>query len=109
MVLRNGFRVNQYIYSDTDPAVRKIALHRMRTLQSQYPELLPPAAIQGSLAMLPMDVRQVGSAQLLPLVQQFTDQQWLVGGAGPVRTCRWQGMPGACQATEHSCCMMSSE
>ena len=24
MVLRNGFRVNQYIYSDTDAAVRKI-------------------------------------------------------------------------------------
>lgn len=83
MVLRNGFRVTQYIYSDTDTAVRRIATHRMRELQSQYPALLSPTALQGSLALLPMDVRQVGSEQLLALAQQFQQQQWLVVGGWP--------------------------
>jgi site-specific DNA-cytosine methylase len=83
LVLRNGFKVTQYIYSDTDPGVRKVAVHRMHKLQSLHPELLPPAAIQGSLALLPMDIRRVGSEQLTPVVQQFSEQQWLVVGGWP--------------------------
>jgi transposase InsO family protein len=67
----------------TDPSVRKIAMHRIRRLQSLYPELLPPSAIQGSLSLLPMDIRQVVGQQLIDVVQQFPQQQWLVVGGWP--------------------------
>ncbi len=82
-VLRNGFKVVQYLYSDNDPAAQQIALHRIRRLQTMYPSQLPTSAIEGCFSLLPMDVKEVGSAQLSQVVQLFPQQQWLVVGGWP--------------------------
>jgi hypothetical protein len=61
MVLRNGFTVAKYIYSDIDPLAQRVAAHRIRMLSSMYPNQLSEAAIAGYANTLPMDVT-VGSS-----------------------------------------------
>jgi hypothetical protein len=39
MVLRAGISVKQYLYSDSDMTAQRIAQHRVRLLQTQYPSL----------------------------------------------------------------------
>lgn len=58
MALRNGLTIAQYIYSDTDPVAQTAACHRIRMLQTMYPQQLSERAVQGCFAILPMDVQQ---------------------------------------------------
>ena len=83
MVLRNGIAVQQYVYSDIDPVAQRVALHRVRQLQSRYPSLLQPAALEASFSILPADIRQVGSQQMLQAVQHAPVLQWLVVAGWP--------------------------
>ena len=46
MVLRNGFSVVQYIYSDISPTSRRVAAYRLQCLLARYPDQLPPATIE---------------------------------------------------------------
>ncbi len=56
--LRNGFKVSQDVYSDTEPAVQRIALHCRRTLQSLYLSQLATSALEGCFSLLPVDVNK---------------------------------------------------
>ena len=99
MVLRNGVAVQSYLYSDIDPIAQRVALHRVRQLQSRFPELLQPEALSSSFSTLPADVRQVGSQQLLQAVQQSPAQQWLIVAGWPCQDFssagRGRGMAGS--------------
>jgi hypothetical protein len=83
MVLRNGFRVAQYYYSDTDAVSQRIAYHRLRQLQCRYPDQLPLSAIQAAFSTMPMDVRAVTTSHLQHAMQQAAAEQWLVVGGWP--------------------------
>jgi hypothetical protein len=63
MVLRNGWTVDRYLYSDIDPAA--VAMHRMRALAGAYPGQLQPQVFQDTFAALPQDVREIDSAALV--------------------------------------------
>jgi hypothetical protein len=75
--LRNGIRVNKYLYSDTSQLARKVAAHRLQQLSAVYPRLLPLEAWRDAFLVLPQDVSQVTSRDL-----QFAgaggSDQWLV-------------------------------
>ena len=79
MLLRNGFAVNKYYYSDIDPTARKIAVHRVQHLMALYPSLLPATAV-ADMFTLPQDVRQVTPQYLVDAGAQRGDQWMLVGG-----------------------------
>jgi hypothetical protein len=83
MVLRAGISVKQYLYSDSDMTAQRIAQHRVRLLQTQYPSLLEPEALIGAFCTLPADVRQVSTQHLQQAVQIAPAQQWLVFGGWP--------------------------
>ena len=46
MALRNGFKVQSYIYSDIDPAARQVAAFRVQALAQRYPGQLATLALQ---------------------------------------------------------------
>ena len=77
-VLRNGIRVVRYYYSDTDPAARAVAWHRLRHLSTVYPTLLQPQAWQGVFSSLPQDITRVTAEHLVPLMQTHAEVPWLV-------------------------------
>jgi hypothetical protein len=83
MALRNGARVQRYLYSDIDPAAQRVAAHRVRQLQTSYPDLLEPAALAASFSSLPADIRNVTAQHLAAAVQQQPGQQWLVVAGWP--------------------------
>ncbi len=79
MLLTCGVRVCQYLYSDIDPAAQAVARARVDTLHAQYPHLFPLEASRGAFDLLPMDVRQIGAAQLVRAGAK-QGKQWLVVG-----------------------------
>ena len=79
-VLRNGFLVSAYFYSDIDPAATAIAQHRLQLLQSRYPGLLPATALEHTFTALPQDVWSIQPAQLQSLAAVHQRQWLLVGG-----------------------------
>ena len=92
MVLRNGFSVVQYIYSDISPTSRRVAAYPLQCLLARYPDQLPPAAVEQCFDLLPQDVSQVTRAQLQQLSQQLPYQWLVVGGwecqdLSPAGTC----------------------
>jgi hypothetical protein len=58
-VLRNGWRVQQYVYADRDEGVRRVAAHRLATLAAKYPQQLPLSAVQHAFTFWPQDVLQL--------------------------------------------------
>jgi hypothetical protein len=70
MCLRNGIPIRRYFYSDIDRAAQQVALHRVRRLQTSFPDLLQPEALEHSFAVLPADIRSIGSQHLQQAVQQ---------------------------------------
>ncbi|KAK3240387.1 Methyl-CpG-binding domain-containing protein 9 [Cymbomonas tetramitiformis] len=70
MLLRNGVRVNKYLYQDISPAARAVARARCFALSRRYPELFPASAIK--LEQLPADLEQI-------TVQHFIDAGALAG------------------------------
>ena len=65
MVLRNGYVVRRYLYSDVDPAARRVAQHRVAELAQRFPRQVHAGAFQDMFTALPQDVRQVFTRQLL--------------------------------------------
>eukprot|EP00775_Hariotina_reticulata_P015142 gene15142-biopygen1690 len=98
MVLKAGFCVQQYYYSDIDPVSQHIAAHRLRCLQAAYPEQLPLHALQSAFLQFPANVKQVDEACVRSAVQQHPNQQWLVVGGWPCQDLsnagQAQGMQG---------------
>ena len=78
MLLRNDICVQQYLYSDTDPTTQRVALHRVRSLQSQYPNLLQQEALAASFVTLPTDIKLVTAQQLISAILHAPVQQWMV-------------------------------
>eukprot|EP00775_Hariotina_reticulata_P009673 gene9673-biopygen11573 len=94
MVLKAGFCVQQYYYSDIDPAAQLIAAHRLRCLQAAYPDQLPLHALQFAFLQFPADVKQVDASCVQRAVQQHPGQQWLLRPPG--RTVALALLPGRC-------------
>jgi hypothetical protein len=65
MVLRNGFVVRRYIYSDTGSAARTVAQHRVAALSLRYPHQLHSGAFVDMFVTLPQDVTHVHTAELI--------------------------------------------
>eukprot|EP00775_Hariotina_reticulata_P002835 gene2835-biopygen4453 len=99
MCLRNGISVRRYLYSDIDAVAQRVALHRVRELQTRYPHLLQPKALASSFSALPADIRQVTTAHLQQQLQQSPQQQWLVVAGWPCQDFssagRGKGMAGS--------------
>ncbi|KAK3249102.1 hypothetical protein CYMTET_41460 [Cymbomonas tetramitiformis] len=70
MLLRNGVKVNQYLYQDISPAARAVARARCFALSRRYPELFPTSATK--LEQLPADLEQITA-------QHFVDAGALAG------------------------------
>ena len=77
MCLRNGIRIARYIYSDISASARAIAHHRLSTLTTEYPRLLPPEAWSDAFSVLPQDVYLIGSTELIN-AGALDGTQWLV-------------------------------
>ena len=59
-LLRNGIRISQYVYADTDPAAQKVARYRLSDLSAVYPLLLSWGAWEHAFDTLPThDVREI--------------------------------------------------
>eukprot|EP00798_Chlamydomonas_sp_ICE-L_P031476 gene31476-biopygen6335 len=75
--LRNGIRVNRYLYSDTAPAALTVARFRTQALLKLYPHLLQPYACDGAFTTLPQDVKAITPQHLMDAA--VNDQtQWLI-------------------------------
>eukprot|EP00798_Chlamydomonas_sp_ICE-L_P022089 gene22089-biopygen30771 len=75
--LRNGIRVNSYLYSDTAPAAQTVARFRTQALLKLYPHLLQPYACDGAFITLPQDVKAITPQHLMDAA--VNDQtQWLI-------------------------------
>ncbi|KAJ9519684.1 hypothetical protein QJQ45_013313 [Haematococcus lacustris] len=77
MLLRNGVRVQRYIYCDTSPACRQLMRHRLSHLFATYPGLLPHPAHANAFTTLPQDVCSITSADLVRAGARG-QHQWLV-------------------------------
>eukprot|EP00798_Chlamydomonas_sp_ICE-L_P025861 gene25861-biopygen20352 len=74
--LRNGIRVNRYLYSDTAPSAQTVARFRTQALLKLYPHLLQPYACDGAFTTLPQDVKAITPQHLMDAA--VNDQtQWL--------------------------------
>ena len=82
MALRNGKRVHQYLYLDTNPVAREIATQRIKHLMSLYPTLLTPDAVQGAFA-LPQDIRLLTTQHLVEAGAREQQLPWLVVAGWP--------------------------
>ena len=76
MVLRNGFVVSRYLYSDVDPAARAVAASRVRWLAARYPGQIRPSALVDMFTALPQDVKRVTTEALVQAGAK--DGWWLV-------------------------------
>jgi site-specific DNA-cytosine methylase len=83
MVLRNGFAVRQYYYSDTDLTAQTVAIHRIISLQEQYPHLLPQQALLGCFSAMPADITAITAQHVYAAFQQHPSAQWLVVSGWP--------------------------
>lgn len=81
--LRNGLSIKQCIYSDVNPVATSVAIHRVQTLQQQYPGQLSPSAVHGSLDILPADVTAVTKQQLQHATLLHPGVPWLVIAGSP--------------------------
>ena len=77
MALRNGFKVQAYIYSDIDPAARQVAAFRVQALAQRYPGQLATLALQDMFTQLPQDVRRITSLDLARATER-NQGHWLV-------------------------------
>jgi site-specific DNA-cytosine methylase len=68
-VLKNGWKVRQYVYADKDAGVRRVAAHRLAALAAKYPAQLPLSAVQQAFTFWPQDVWQLQSRHLQQLEQ----------------------------------------
>jgi hypothetical protein len=75
MALRNGIRVNRYLYSDVDASAQIVAKHRVALLAGRFPLLL--SAHQPDMFALPQDVTSVRTGDLLA-AGTLNNEQWLV-------------------------------
>jgi hypothetical protein len=80
MLLRNGIRVNRYVYCDSCPVVRRVAAHRLYRLTEQYPALLSPSAYCDAFTALPQNVWKVDSASLVRAGLCDNSQWFVVAG-----------------------------
>ena len=76
MLLQQNVRVLRYLYSDTDPVARHVAVHRCKTLSIRYPTLFPACAWD-EMFTLPQDVTQIQSVDLLR-AGVLDGTQWMV-------------------------------
>jgi len=101
MCLRNGIRVNRYLYVDKDRMVQSVASTRMQQLSHQYPSLFTPAAFRDAFA-LPQQVGMVNADRLLAAGARDGSQWLVVGGwecqdLSPAGLCR--GLEGPHSST----------
>eukprot|EP00775_Hariotina_reticulata_P003475 gene3475-biopygen5169 len=83
MVLRNGFTVSRYLYSDTDLTAQTIALHRIMQLQEQYPLQLQQQALEGCFSAMPEDITDITMQHVHAAVLSQPSAQWLVVAGWP--------------------------
>eukprot|EP00775_Hariotina_reticulata_P002868 gene2868-biopygen4480 len=83
MVLRNGFTVSRYLYSDTDLTAQTIALHRIMQLQEQYPLQLQQQALEGCFSAMPEDITDITVQHVHAAVLSQPSAQWLVVAGWP--------------------------
>jgi hypothetical protein len=57
MMLRNGFKIRRYLYSDISPDAQAVMKHRLIQLAAKYPNQLDECATERAFTDLPMDVR----------------------------------------------------
>ena len=81
-VLRNGIRIQRYIYSDISAPAQNVARVRVAQLHRQYPHLVASDAFDAAFTTLPMDILQCTSAALVSAGARAAGEQWLVI-AGP--------------------------
>eukprot|EP00775_Hariotina_reticulata_P012120 gene12120-biopygen14017 len=83
MVLRNGFTVSRYLYSDTDLTAQTIALHRIMQLQEQYPLQLQQQALEGCFSAMPEDITDITVQHVHAVVLSQPSAQWFVVAGWP--------------------------
>eukprot|EP00775_Hariotina_reticulata_P003516 gene3516-biopygen5211 len=83
MVLRNGFTVSRYLYSDTDLTAQTIALHRIMQLQEQYPLQLQQQALEGCFSAMPEDITDITVQHVHAAVLSQPSAQWFVVAGWP--------------------------
>jgi hypothetical protein len=68
-VLRNGWKVRQYVYADKDAGVRRVVAYRLAALAAKYPAQLPLSAVHQAITFWPQDVWQLQPCHLQQLAQ----------------------------------------
>jgi hypothetical protein len=79
MCLRNGVRVQRYLYCDVDGKVQMLAQQRVHQLSARYPQLFPGQAFRDTFTTLPADVRAINTEQWIKAGAKG-GKQWLVVG-----------------------------
>ena len=73
--LRNGVKINKYLYQDTSASAQAVARARCRSLSRRYPDLLPASAIE--LTQLPADLEQT-TAQHFVDAGALSGERWVM-------------------------------
>ena len=101
-VLRAGFRVNRYLYSDTSSTAVKVSRCRIKFLQETYPAQLSPDAFQDSHCVLPADVRDVTVESLREAGAALNPGQWMVVGGWECQDLSPAGLQAGLQGSRSS-------
>lgn len=101
MALRNNKRLHRYLYLDTNPTARKIALERIKQLMALYPTLLTPDAVQGAFD-LPQDIRQLTTQHLVAAGAREQQHPWLVVAGWPCQDLSMAGKAAGLQGERSS-------
>ena len=107
MCIRNGIKVQRYLYCDKDPVAKHVAQHRALLLHEEFPTLLPLEALHHAFHALPDDIHQITPDILSILVKEDGPAHWLyVAGwecqdLSPAGVGR--GLAGRHSSTFHAC------
>ena len=76
MCIRNGIKVQRYLYCDKDPVAKRVAQHRAWLLHEEFPTLLPTEALAHAFHALPDDIHHITHSLLATLVKEEGPVQW---------------------------------
>ena len=71
--LKAGYTIASSTWVNTDPDAHMAVSHHLSRLRTQYPQLFPPEATQGSDSRLPMDIRSISPEFFTDVIHEGAD------------------------------------
>ena len=78
--LRNGVKVNRYVFCDSYAVVRNVAMYKCEQLRAEHATLIGPQAVSCMSTTLPQDVWAIGKEHIKGIIGDGNTQVLVVAG-----------------------------